>query len=85
MEKGGGEMILTSVFTTDVTLCTGLLASSVRAVRTGVRLLSCVDSQVFAHISSACISVAADLTLVVGAVSLNVRVETLHRSQRQLT
>ena len=62
-EKRGGEMILTSVFTSGMNFYTTILGSYVRAVRTREWLLSCMDSQVSEHSVSDCISVAADPTL----------------------
>ena len=59
------------------------LVRSEGAVRTGERPLCSVDSQVPPNIRSGCTAVVANLTLE--SVSLSVRVETLDRSQRQLT
>ena len=78
-------MTQTLVGNSEVTGHVTRAVSSERAVQTGERLLSRVNSQVLPNSCFVSHPVATDPTLVPDTISLNVGVETLDRSQRQLT
>ena len=79
------RMILTSVYICYMVFHMAAPGSSVGAVRTGERLLSCVNSQVGAHGWFVYSHEVADPTLVSSTGFLSMGIKTLHRSQRQLT
>ena len=92
-ERGRGRerRQLTAMINSDMFLKSSLLSGSVRTVRTAVRSLTCVSSQVYHHWR--CIihfpAVFTDQTLVsdtaIFSPAAYVRVEAFHRAERQPT